>query len=82
MKLEAALLEGLDPDSVYKSFIRIWHGKREGLALLHWSAYYNASECTKVVFLSESTHSGLQSPDALVLSIKSLFSKFEGSSGS
>ena len=61
LKLEAALLEGLDPDSFYEARVELrrseyatgsWKAK---YALLHWSAFYNASECTEVVCFSEST---------------------------
>ena len=56
MKLEAALLEDLNPDSFYKSFVRMpWRRGRDLFALLHWSAYYNASESTEVVCVFEFT---------------------------
>ena len=58
--MEAALLEGLDPDSLQKSkaeipliggIAQVWD---RTLSLLHWSAAYDALECTEVVRLSES----------------------------
>ena len=51
MKLKAALLEGLDPDSFYKSLVHMpWYSRWQRFTLLNWSAYYNASESTEVEF--------------------------------
>ena len=53
LTLEATLLEGLDPDTFYKAFVHMpWKSKWDRLALLHWSAYYNASESTEVALSS------------------------------
>ena len=57
MKLEAALLEELDPDSFYTSVVKSQYRitSLQHFALLHWTAFYNSSECTKVVRSFEST---------------------------
>ena len=57
MKLEAAILEELDPDSFYSSVVptRYRITTLVHFALLHWTAFYNAPECTKVVRSFEST---------------------------
>ena len=50
LTLEATLLEGLDPDSVYNASQMPGYPPGVPFTLLHWSAYYAASDCTEVKY--------------------------------
>ena len=46
--LEAALLEGLDPDIYYDRLHMPGFLLRTNFSLLHWSVFYEASKCIEV----------------------------------